>query len=245
MAYQNFNKAISAYKQAYDEGKSGGGLSRSTADAIAAIAAQDCGTFDDGSGRVEKCFSEEYSTTIEKQIDNSAIALRNLDNPYGSEAFYEVNLKAYKEATKTTRKLSRQVNRSIKRCLNQDPRNVCMRQKTMQMMWATAPDTMKQVSDIFENGFDASTKKKALDVMEKGKIPPENAQYVTKWFETNGRVAPEAGQSTATYGSLKAEPAPSSSQRSPLAQQVVEADQGLGKWPLYGAVAIAAILILR
>lgn len=244
MAYQNFNKAISAYKQAYDEGKSGGGLSRSTADAIASIAGQDCGTFDDGSGRVEKCFNERYSSVIEKQIGIQAKALRNLDNPMGTKAFYRRNAQAFRQAARTTKKLSRQVNSSIKRCLNQDPRNVCMRQKTMQMMWATAPDTMKQVSDIFENGFDMATKTKALDVMEKGGIPAENAQYVSKWFESGGRAAPEAGESTATYGSLKAEPAPPS-QRSAAAKAAVRAEQGLGTLPIVGAAALAAILILR
>lgn len=244
MAYQNFNKAISAYKQAYDEGKSGGGLSSSASKAIAAIAGQDCGTFDDGTDRVRGCFENDFTAQIAGQARNQAKALENLNNPNGSKAFYRMQLKAFKKATKAAKQFARQSNKTLRTCLRQDPRNVCMRQKSMQMMWASAPDTMKQVSDIFSAGFDASTKKKALDAMQKDGIPPENAQYVSKWFETSGRVAPETDGSDATYQSLQAEPVPPS-QRSPLAQQVAKAEKGLGTMPLIGAAAIAAILILR
>ena len=116
-------------------------------------------------------------------------------------------------------------------------------------MWAAAPDVMAQVSDIFKNGFDAQTKQKALDKMQKGGIEPENAQFITEWFKNDGAGGATTVQGSGTaksYGEVKAlVPAPPQTTRAPAAQAATQ-EGILGLSPLQLAViGGAALLILR
>lgn len=242
-------KAAQTAIKAAQEIKETGGMSQATADAMAAIANSDCNITDGGEQRVAKCYGPTSWNQLDGFISQMSTAMQNLSNPQGTKYFYKVQLKAYKRASKDAKKVAKAGYRALKTCLRQDPRNVCSRQKSMQMMWAAAPDVMAQVSDIFKNGFDAQTKQKALDKMQKGGIEPENAQFITEWFKNDGAGGATTVQGSGTaksYGEVKAlVPAPPQTTRAPAAQAATQ-EGILGLSPLQLAViGGAALLILR
>ena len=114
-------------------------------------------------------------------------------------------MRIYQKARKSSDKEGRRAHRSLRKCLGQDPRSVCFRQKSMQTFWTQLPKTMDKVAKIFDSGFNASSKAKAIDEMNKAGMSAEEQALVLAAYNPNAstNTGSWGGGGSAEFGHLR------------------------------------------
>jgi len=106
----------------------------------------------------------------------------------------------YNRLRRDINKLSRQRNRVLKQYVKKYPASVCFRQAAIATLFIQLPEVMDKVSKIFEDGFNASTKAKALQYMKEKGLNKEEIGSVMKMFEDGKQTATNSIASTSGTG---------------------------------------------
>lgn len=132
-----------------------------------------------------RCMMQFFTDNLSELLDAYQDAMSNstLAGQSGDKTWIRKAYRAEKDAKKSVDKMSRQQNISWRKCVRQDPRNVCFRQKAMQSMYISAPEVMKEVGGIFSAGFDAKTKNKAIDAMTKDGVSKSDQEMILRFFQ--------------------------------------------------------------
>lgn len=106
----------------------------------------------------------------------------------------------YNRLRRDVNKLARQRNKVLKKYVKQYPASVCFRQAALATLFIQLPEVMDKVAKIFEAGFNASTKAKALKYMKDKGLNKDEINSVMKMFEEGKLSGTDKAASTGGTG---------------------------------------------